>query len=272
MTHNNQNNDKGISTELSLSPHISMTNDTYDYYAEQYKNLPKMKKDSVSIHGVELSQGQQNELIVKAFIRSSIEKPVRLKPTSIVLLNQNEVVIANRMVDFTHLGVLPPNTSRPWQFVFPEENVFKHNKDQLAGWFLDFGRSREHKLDLTDKERDAISEFSQAKLQKIVQQAPSLEEDELSFMGLSAKQKESGELVTTLLIRNGTKRDLKIKQIPLKLYDAQKELSAQGTFKMAELVVKANTSKPVTLVYPASSILNKDMDLSSFSIQHAHAE
>lgn len=272
MTHNNQNKDKGVSTELSLSPYISMTNDTYDYYAEQYKNLLKMKKDRVSIHGVELSKGQKNELIVKAFIRSSVEKPVRLKPSSIILLNQNEVAIASMAVDFTDLGVLPPNTSRPCQFVFPEENVFKHNMNQLSGWFLAFEPSKEHKLDLSDKEKATISEFSQAKLQKIVQQAPPLEKDELSFMGLSAKRKESGELVTTLLIRNGTKRDLKIKQIPLKLYDAQKELSAQGTFKMADLIVKANTSKPVTLIYPASSILNKNMDLSSFSIQHAHAE
>lgn len=268
MTHKNHNNYNHISTELSPSPHISLTAEDYNYYEEQHKHLPKMKKNQLSIFGIDLSKDSKKQMIVKSFIRSTIEKPVRLKTSPIVLLDQAGNVIAKVIVDFTDLGVLPPNTSRPWTFVFPKETIHMQNINELSAWSLAFETSAEHKLDLSDMGEKTISEFSKAKLEKIIQQAP-LEKDEFSLMGLSAKQKKSGELTITLLIRNGTGRDLQLKKLPLKLFDAHGKLCAQGTFILEYLTIKANTSKPVTLVYPESSILTKEMDLSRFSIQQA---
>lgn len=267
MTHKDHNDYNHILTELSPSPNISMTAEDYNYYVEQHKHLPKMKKNQLSIFGIDLTKDSKNQMIVKSFIRSSIEKPVHLKTSPIVLLDQAGNVVARVIVDFSDLGTLPPKASRPWTFIFPRETIRLPNINKLSAWSLAFETTAKHKLDLSDMGEKTISEFSKAKLEKLIQQAP-LEKDEFSLMGLSAKQKKSGELTITLLIRNGTGRDLQLKQLPLKLFDAHSKLCAQGTFILEHLTIRANTSKPVTLVYPESSILTKEMDLSRFSIQH----
>ncbi len=270
MTNNNQNNcNDDISTALSPSPHVSMTVAEYNYYLKQHKHLPMMKKNQLSIFGIDLSKDNQNQIIVKSFIRSTVEKPVHLKTSPIVLSDQTGNVIARTVVDFTNLGTLPPKTSRPWTFVFPKEAIRIQNINMPSAWSLAFVTSAKHKLDLSDMGEKKISEFSKAKLEKIIQQAP-LKKDEFSLMGLSAKQKDSGELTVTLLIRNGTRHNLQLKQLPLKLFDANGQHCAQGTFKLDHLTIKANTSKPITLVYPESSVLTKEMDLSRFSIQHVN--
>lgn len=267
MSDINKEDPSYVSTKLSISPHIPITEEAYDYYEEQQKKLPKMKRNQLSISGMDINKDQENQMIVTAFIRSTVEKAIHLKTSTIVLLDQNSVPFAKVVVDFTNLGTLPPKTSRPWILTFPKKSMLQHDRNKLASWSLAFEQQREHKLDLSDMGKDTISEFSRAKLEKIAQKAP-LEKNELSLLGLSAKRNESDELVTTLLIRNGTMRDLQLKQLPLKFYDAEGDISAKGTFKLAHLKIRANTSKPVTLVFPKSGIIKKQMDLSSWSIQH----
>ena len=46
-------------------------------------------------------------------------------------------------------------------------------------------------------------------------------------------------------------------------------LAAQGTFELKDFVVYANTSKPMTLIFPKSGILKSTMNLESWSLEHA---
>ncbi|WP_440895377.1 accessory Sec system S-layer assembly protein [Amphibacillus sp. Q70] len=268
MSDINQEDPVYVSTKLSISPHIPVSDEAYDYYQEQQKKLPKMKRNQLSIVGLDIDKDQENQIIVTSFIRSTVEKPIHLKTSTIILLDQNSAPFAKVVVDFSNLGTLPPKTSRPWILTFPKESILQDDRNKLAAWSLAFERESKHKLDLSDMGKNTISEFSKAKLEEIAQKTP-LEKNELSLLGLSAKRNESDELVTTLLIRNGTMRDLQLKQLPLKFYDAEGDISAKGTFKLAHLMIQANTSKPVTLVFPKSGIIKKQMDLSSWSIQHA---
>jgi SLAP domain-containing protein len=124
-----------------------------------------------------------------------------------------------------------------------------------------------HQLDTTDMEGANISEGSKAKLRKIVEQAPFLDKNELSFMGLSIRQNENDGITTTLLVRNGTMEDLQLKQVPLVIYDAAGDVAAKGTFRLAHLTIKANTSKPMTLVFPKNGIIKADADFSGWRIE-----
>ena len=76
-----------------------------------------MKKNHVQLVGIDLIKNRKNQIVVTAFIRSTIENQLT-KAINYFLLNQEFETIAHTEVDFKKLGVLKPNTSVPWTFIF----------------------------------------------------------------------------------------------------------------------------------------------------------
>ena len=85
-------------------------------------------------------------------------------------------------------------------------------------------------------------------------------------MGIQAQIDENGSLHTTLLIRNGSEKNVKFEQLPLIVEDASGDSVAKGAFQFEELEVKANTSKPWTFIFPKELVLKEDMDLSKWKV------
>lgn len=255
-----------MTTQLSFSNHQVMSDEEKQYFIHLHSQLPKMEENQLNITGAKLTNLQNEQLRVTLFIRTTVKKPLTLKPSTIILIDKEQQIFAKIKVDFNHLGTLSPYTSTPWTIVYPKDSFIHQDVGRLSSWSVAFEQVAEHHLDLSGMKEDAISEFSKAKLNQIIQSEP-LKPDELSIMGLSAKMSNE-HLTVTLLIRNGTQKNVDIQQLPLKFYDASGDLSAQGTFKLDKLTVFANTSKPISLVFPPSGILKKNINLSKWSIRH----
>lgn len=73
-------------------------------------------------------------------------------------------------------------------------------------------------------------------------------------------------LAVTVLIRNGSDQDITMKQISLGVKDASDEEIAQGSFKLDTFTVKSNTSKPWTFIFPSTMVIEKELDLSKWSV------
>lgn len=262
---NKNNNKNNISTKLSLPSHFDKNDKKY--YKDLHSRLPEMKKNQLSIQGVNMEVDSSRKIIVTVFISSTVEKPISLKPSNIILLDERLEVLASTQEDFIGFERLLPNTSRPWIIEFRKDDLNDWDKDRLKKWSVVFEDNLKHRLDLSDMDERKISKDSMDKLNKIIEEDP-VEDNELKLVGLLAKFDKEKNLVVTLLIRNGTNKDLEIKQLPLKFYDGLGELSAEGTFKLRDLVVLGNTSKPISLVFPYSNIIKKDMELSKWSIVH----
>lgn len=256
-----------MTTRLVFPPYFPKDKGKRQYFIEKHRNLPPMKENQLQLFGVGLTFNENQQIVVTAFIRSTIVKPVSLKMTHIFLLNQNLEPIAQKEEDFKELGILQPNTSVPWKFIFPEDNLFQVDLSEVETWSLVFEEEVRHQLDLSDMDEGEISEQAKNQLKEIIQQS-SLDKNELSLVGLSAKRNKTEGIEVTLLIQNGTINNLEIKQLPLKFYDAAGELTAQGTFQLSDFHIRANTSKPMSLVFPKTSILKEKIDLTSWSIQH----
>jgi len=133
---------------------------------------------------------------------------------------------------------------------------------------MSVGNNEEHLLELSRTQEDAISEESKTKIEEIIQNA-SIGTDEMSLIGLSAKRNVDDGLEITLLVSNGTRDHLEIKKLPLNFYDAAEDLSAQGTFQFSDYVVYANTSKPLTIIFPKAGIIKESMDLTTWTVEKA---
>lgn len=255
--------DDEIETELSIPEDWNIKTEERYVYAFHNSESPKLKLNQISIYKVEVTQLTNKGFSVSALIRSTVQKPIQFGNTTILLLDAEQKPIARKEFDLSKLGTLPPNSARPFVFSFmPQDLIKKVNLVDEEDWSLAFELKKKHQLDLPDSWKNAIDDKTKASLEKIVSNAAPLKPGEVNFMGINAKQKENKDLVVTLLIRNGSDKNVTFQQIPLAVKDASNEVVAKGSFKLDNFEVKSNTSKPWTFIFPASMLEKEELDLS----------
>ena len=151
----------------------------------------------------------------------------------------------------------------PFIFTFEQETITDAALSQ-TDWELAFELESKHVLDLDPSWEAQLPEASKEALRNFVDNLTPPNDGEMNFLGLQAARKENGDLHTTLLIRNGCKDNIQLEQLPLHIEDATGAVVVKGAFTLPNLEIKANTTKPWSFVFPASSILKEDMDLSSW--------
>ncbi|MFD2705670.1 accessory Sec system S-layer assembly protein [Salibacterium lacus] len=266
-TSDTEGREKQIDTDLSFHPEWDVSKE--DQYSFQFLNMecPPLAPNQISLSGISLQQNEeQGSVEVSAFIRSSLNKTIKLHETTLVLLDSSEQVLGRKTMDLEEAGDIPPYSSRPWNMTFSDQELFTTDIPS-EGWKLAFQlkpSSRKHSLDLQNSWEQSLAEKDKHELQNMVERLDPPKPGEVNFMGLKAVQKDNGDLHVTLLIRNGSEKNVTLEQIPLQVEDAGGTTVAKGGFTMNDFGVKANTSKPWTFIFPSSMVQEDDIDLSSW--------
>ncbi|WP_046174453.1 accessory Sec system S-layer assembly protein [Domibacillus indicus] len=258
-----------VTTALSLHPSQTVSQEQMYVLRFLSNELPPLKRNQLSLSGIEWNE-QPNGIAVSAFVRNTVERDISLGEVPLLLVNEKKELKARDTFQLKELGSLPPDSSRPWTFLFPSESLNNQVELGKENWSIAFDlTSRKHKLELDEKWEKALPEQQKENLKKIVENLGDPAKNELNFTGLSATTLEDGNLTISLLIRNGYDRNVNIEKLPLQLFDAAGELVAQGQFNVGNFEVKANTTKPWTFVFPASLIQKENPDFSKWSVRVA---
>lgn len=255
--------DEEIQTELSIHPEWNLPKE--DEYAYRFLNMEcaPLKPNQLSLSGISLMK-EGEDYRVTAFIRNSLNKGIRLEDVTLVLLNEEEKLLGRKAFNLTEVGEIPARSSRPWHFIFTKKDLFTEDLP-THGWKLAFllkPSSRKHSLDLADSWKKSLASKDKKQLEEIVQSLTPPKPGEVNFMGLQAKFAENGDLHITLLIRNGSEKNINLEQIPLQVEDADGDIVATGGFKLENFTVKANTSKPWTFIFPKSLVKKENPNFS----------
>ncbi|HWO77786.1 MAG TPA: accessory Sec system S-layer assembly protein [Bacillus sp. (in: firmicutes)] len=259
------NSDEEVQTELSFHPQVQPTQEDRYYYQFLHNELPPLKANQISIAGVELKQ-EGSEWQVAAFVRNSLNKPIRFEKTPLLLIGPDGKVLARKEYPMNQLGEIPARSSRPWVFIFSGNDLYADDVPS-EGWKLAFElkkKNQPHELDLDPSWEKSLPEAEKAKLAEFVKQTPPPNPGEINFMGLFAKTASEGSLQITMLIRNGSDKNIQLEKLPLIVEDAAGDIVAKGGFTLNNLEVKANTSKPWTFIFPPSLIFKDNYDLSKW--------
>lgn len=255
--------DEDIKTELSILPDWLDAPEKEYVYRFLNNECPPLKPNQISLSGIELEQDSDGDIIVTAFIRSSLNKPIRLETATLVLIGENGERLARKVFDFTDLGEIPPRSSRPWYFIFSSDEIYSESIPK-EGWKLAFELQKEHSLDLDSSWEQSLSTEDKEKLQQLIGSLQPPKTGEVNFMGYQAKQAENGDLHITLLIRNGSDNNISIESLPLTVEDAEGDVVAKGGFQMNGFEVKANTTKPWTFIFPSSLVTKENPNFSNW--------
>ncbi|WP_027409253.1 accessory Sec system S-layer assembly protein [Anoxybacteroides tepidamans] len=258
-----------VKTKLSFHPDWDLPPQEKYVYQFHHQQLPALKPNQISISGMKLIEYNEGFVVV-AFLRSTLPKPIRFEQINLLLLDENGQAIAKRTFEMDSFGELPPMTARPWRFLFSAEDKLV-DKIPQEGWKIAFelkqaAKPQEHRLDLAASWEQALSTEQREHLQRMIETLPPLSAGEINFMGLEAKINDNHDLMVTLLIRNGSDKNIQLEQIPLIVEDASGDIVCKGAFHLEDFEVKANTSKPWTFIFPAHLLLKEHIDLTSWKV------
>ena len=183
------------------------------------------------------------------------------EPVPLLLLGPDGETLARQEFDLSVLGEMPAESQPTMLFVFEEKNVRVKEIPQ-TDWKLAFELKKPkepHALDLEESWEKSLAETDKEKLEQLVKSITPPKAGEVNFMGIQARIDENGSLHTTLLIRNGSEKNVKLEQLPLIVEDASGEVIAKGGFQFDHLEVKANTSKPWTFIFPKELLLKEEL-------------
>lgn len=256
-----------VSPSLSFHPEAPIQPEDRYYFQYLLNELPALKRNQVSISPIEMKI--ENDLVhAQVFIRHSLERAILLEETDLLLLGPNGEVFAQQTFDLHALGELPIESARPWILEFAQSSL-KKPIDQIltTDWQVAFKLKTPHALDLPKEWESSLADEQISKLKALVDGLTPPKVNEVNLMGLQAQVDENGSLIVSLLIRNGQEKNIDISQLPLKVSDASGEEIAKGSFTLAPLQVKANTSKPWTFIFPKQMVSNASPDLSSWKVE-----
>lgn len=266
--------EEAISTESNAVHTTLVFNDAQeiskpDIYVLRFhhQQLPLLKPNQISISGIRLTRFEE-DVIIDAFIRNTLEKAVRFEMVDLILLDENNQPLAKKTFDLSEMGDIPALSCVPWRFFFEEEDYLAESIPD-EGWKIAFELKRqaaEHALDLAPSWEEQLSDEQRQHLEKVIAGLPKLKEDEVNFMGLEAVMQEEGSLAVTVLIRNGSQKSIKIEQLPLVVEDAEGDQVCQGGFALDDFEVKANTTKPWTFIFPAQLVVKPQPNLTHWKV------
>lgn len=258
-----------VETTLSLHPQWTLSQEQEYVFRFLANELEPLKPNQISLSGIDIDVEPANgSWLVKSFFRSSLEQSISVGSVELMLLDEEGKTLASQEFDLKELGDIPGKSARPWVFVFTKENIFAE-EPPAENWKLAFNVQSmvPHKLELEQAWEDGLSAEQKEALEKVVENMPKLKPREVNFAGFQVKKQEDGSIAASIFIRNGHSKQINIEKLPLELIDATGDIVARGSFDLAPLSVKANTSKPWTFIYPKEMVQKEEPDFSRWTIR-----
>ncbi|GEN83045.1 accessory Sec system S-layer assembly protein [Sporosarcina luteola] len=258
-----------VETTLSLHPQWTLSQEQEYVFRFLANELEPLKPNQISLSGIDIDVEPANgSWLVKSFFRSSLEQSISVGSVELMLLDEEGKTLASQEFDLKELGDIPGKSARPWVFVFTKENIFAE-EPPAENWKLAFNVQSmvPHKLELEQAWEDGLSAEQKEALEKVVENMPKLKPREVNFAGFQVKKQEDGSIAASIFIRNGHSKQINIEKLPLELIDASGDTVARGSFDLAPLSVKANTSKPWTFIYPKEMVQKEEPDFSRWTIR-----
>ncbi|MEF2096022.1 SLAP domain-containing protein [Bacillus sp. CFBP9009] len=105
-------------------------------YKFHHQRLPALKPNQISLSGIKLTR-VEDDVIIEAFLRNSIEKAVSFDIVDLLLVDGDGKFLAKKAFDLSELGELPALSSIPWRFLFEEGDMLAESIPD-EGWKIAF--------------------------------------------------------------------------------------------------------------------------------------
>jgi SLAP domain-containing protein len=261
---------KPVSLKLSLieREEAIMSDVQKETLVDELNSFPPVFDGDINIVGVyAFDMGKSWE--VKAFLRNGMDRPVNFDKVALVIANSEDEVLAAQTFDMQDAGDIPPYSARPYKLNFNKSNVYvkKVPRDE---WHIAFdsnvGTATYEDFDYEGLP-DSFPQESLSVLNRFLRGLPKIEKGKYDFSKFSIGINENGEIMISIVVRNGLDKPLSIEKLPVTVKNEEGNVVFSGLFEMHDFNINPGKSKLLSLAGKTGVQLDQDMDLSNFELE-----
>ncbi|MCM1990267.1 SLAP domain-containing protein [Oceanirhabdus seepicola] len=266
---NNEDVKKEVDINLSLSEvdENTMSEFRKGMLSDELAELPPLKEGEVSINGI-YAYNMGDKLEVSVYIRNGLSKQVSLDIVPLVIVDENDKVLARQIFNMSDVGIIPPLGGRPSKIYFNKENIFV---DMISeqDWKIQFEKSIKA-VKTVKVEYEAFPEQLSAEVrnefEEFLRKMPLINVGEVKILTHGMKKENDGSISIVLVICNGLDKTIKLNTLPITVIDAEDKLVAGGVFNIENISVNPSKARVYNFNLTPDKVLDKDADISKCKV------
>lgn len=259
-----------VSTVLSLLEHDEnvMSDVQKEILEEEISELEPIKEGQLNVSGI-YAYDLGDKLEVKAYIRNGLSGSVNLEYMPFIIMNSKDKVLAYQIFNLESLGELPSHAARPVKLYFQKKNVYV-DSIPMDDWHLAFDTrvdvKRRVKVEYENLPKDIEIE-EKIVFDNFLKQLPELNEGEFSVSTFSIGVQKNGNILVTLVMRNGTNKQISLDKIPMTVKDANGTVVKSNLFKLDHFTVSSLKARICNFAFPTGLSLEQDVALDNWTVE-----
>lgn len=240
---------------------------------EEIAELEPIKENQINVSGV-YAYDLGDKVEVKIYIRNGLSKNVSLEYVPFVITNSKGETLAYQIFNLESLGELPPHSARPVKLYFEKKNVRVENipmDDWKVGFDTRIDVKRRVRVEYENLPRD-IEVEEKIVFDKFLKELPELNEGEFSVSTFSVGVQRNGNILVTLVMRNGTNKPIKLDKIPMTVKDANGTVVKSNLFELTDFEVSPLRARVCNFAFPTGLTLEQDVALENWSVEFKLSE
>ncbi|NEZ47196.1 SLAP domain-containing protein [Clostridium niameyense] len=265
----NENANLNIKLSVPKKDEDIMSKVQKEILQEELDELVPIKKDQVNVAGIyAYDLGDKYE--IKIYLRNGLAREINFEDIPFKIINSEGKVLAEQIFDLKDVGNIPPYAARPWVLYFDKKNMLV-DKIPMDDWKIVFDNNLKALRNLTlDYENlpDDIDEESKKVYDDFLNELPSLKEGEVSLSTFSIGINEDGNLLVTIVIRNGNDKSINIEKLPMSILNESGKVVVSNVFEMEDLSVSALKAKVCNFIFPLNLENKTVISLDSWKVEY----
>lgn len=261
-----------IDVKLSLKPEMEvvMSEVQKEYLEEEMSEaIPQIERGQVNVSGVyAYKDGDQWE--VKFYIVNGLNQELNFERVPFKILTSSGEEIAYQVFNLKDMGNIPPCSARPGKVYFNKGNVFvdeiKHDDWKLvfdanirAVTYADI-EVENFPEDMTEKDKNAFNEF--------LRNIPKVEKGQFAINVFTMLQYKSGDILLTLVFRNGADKEVGLEKLPLTLKDENEDIVFSASYTLEDFKVSPQKAKILSVIVKKDILLKEEVDLAKAKLSY----
>lgn len=234
---------------------------------DEIAELSSIQEGQLNVSGI-YAYDTGEKLEVKAYIRNGLSKKIVLEQIPLVITNSKGEILAYQIFNLQSLGEIPEHTARPLKILFERKNIFV-DKIPMDDWELGFDtrikaeRNVKVHFEGLPKEIDIEDKLV---YDKFLRGLPDLREGQFSISPFSVGIQKDGNMLVTVVMRNGNSKPISIDKIPVSLKDPKGNVVKSNLFELNKFTVSPLKAKLCNFMFPTNLQLEKDIALEGWEV------
>lgn len=259
-----------VSTVLSLLEHDDnvMSDVQKEILEEEISELDPIKEDQLNVSGI-YAYNSGDKLEVKVYIRNGLSKSVRLEYVPFVISNSKGETLAYQIFNLESLGEIPAHSARPVKLYFEKKNVYVDTismDDWNVGFDTRINVKRRVRAEYENLPKD-INVEEKIIFDNFLKELPELNEGEFTVSTFSIGVQKNGNILITLVMRNGTNKPIKLDKIPMSVKDANGNVVKSNLFELNDFAVSPFRARVCNFAFPTGLALEQDVALENWTVE-----